>query len=303
MTPPRLLVLDVARGLAVVAMVGFHLTWDLGHFHYIDPGVPYAPAFKLFGHAIAVTFLFVAGVSLALAHRVFRPRAYWRRLALIAGAALLVTAGTAITFPSSFVFFGILHCIAAASLLALPFLLLPAPAALVAAATLVAAPIVASGAFFDAPLWWWSGLSTFEPLTNDYRPFTPWAGVLLFGLGAAKLARWETRAAPAATRPGATMRGLGLLGRHSLAIYLLHQPALFAGFSALALLLPQEPPASFVEACVAQCVDSGARAETCRNACDCTAREIERQDALAGVASEAERRRRIDTVASACVSR
>ncbi|ATQ68447.1 MULTISPECIES: heparan-alpha-glucosaminide N-acetyltransferase [Methylosinus] len=303
MTRPRLLALDVARGLAVVAMIVFHLTWDLGHFHYIDPGIPFTSAFKLFGHAIAVTFLFVAGVSLALAHRVFRPRAYWRRLALIAGAALLVTAATAIAFPSSFVFFGILHCIAAASLVALPFLFLSAPAALVAGAALVAAPLVASGSFFDAPLWWWSGLSTFEPLTNDYRPLTPWAGVLLFGLGAAKLARWEAGAAPAATRPGAAMRGFGWLGRHSLALYLLHQPALFAGFSALALLLPQERPASFVEACVAQCVVSGARAETCRNACDCTAREIERQDALVGAASEAERRSRIDAVARACVSR
>jgi uncharacterized membrane protein len=296
---PRLLALDVMRGLAVVAMVGFHFTWDLGHFRYIDPAIPYSPAFKLFGHGIAVTFLSVAGVSLALAHRIFRPRAYWRRLALIVGAALLVTAATAIAFPSSFVFFGILHCIAAASLVALPFLFLPAPAALLAGVALVAAPLLARGAFFDAPVWWWTGLSTFEPLTNDYRPLTPWAGALLIGLGAGKLAPWE--AAP--ERPGAAMRGLGWLGRHSLALYLLHQPALFAGFSALSLLVPQERPASFIEACVAQCVAAGASAATCRNACECTAHEIERQDALAGAASEDERRRRIDAVARACLAK
>ncbi|MBY6243536.1 heparan-alpha-glucosaminide N-acetyltransferase [Methylosinus sp. Sm6] len=298
----RLILLDVARGLAVAAMFAFHFTWDLGHFRYIDPAMPYAPAFKLFGHSIAATFLFVAGVSLALAHVVFRPRAYFRRLAAITAAAALVTVATWLAFPSAFVFFGILHCIAAASLLALPFLLLPAAAALLAGAALAAAPIFARDAFFDAPLWWWTGLSTFEPLANDYRPVTPWAGVLVLGVGAAKLARSRLRAADGEARPGAATRGLAFLGRHSLALYLLHQPLLFAGFSALALALPQEHSAGFAEACLARCVASGASATTCRAACDCTAREIERRDALAGAASEAERRSRIDAIARACVA-
>ena len=52
--------------------------------------------------------------------------AYWRRFLIIAGAAALVSVGTYFVFPGAFVFFGILHCIAAASLVALPFLFLPA---------------------------------------------------------------------------------------------------------------------------------------------------------------------------------
>jgi uncharacterized membrane protein len=372
----RLAPLDITRGLAVLAMFVFHFTWDLGHFGHIDPAIPYAPAFKLFGHAIAAAFLFVAGVSLVLAHgRGFRAGAFWRRLALVGGAALLVTAATWFAFPSAFVFFGILHCVAAASLLALPLLFLPGAAALLAGAALVAAPLVARDAFFDAPTWWWTGLSTFEPLTNDYRPLTPWAGILLVGVGVARLARWETPAAPSDARPGksykkemapeeafpppppggrssaegaregapspslraephpgplrgptlplkgrvarpflhstdgpdarpgAAMRGLGLLGRHSLALYLLHQPLFFAAFSAAAVLLPAAPAPGFEEACRAQCVGAGGSEERCRDACACTAREVIRRNALAGAASEEERRSRVQAVARECAAK
>lgn len=267
---------DAARGLAVLAMFMFHFGWDLGHFGYIDPGIPYSFAYKSFGHAITATFLFVAGVSLVLAHgRIFRAGAFWRRLALVGGAAILVTGGTYIAFPSSFVFFGILHCIAAASLLALPFLFLPWPAALLAAAALVAAPFFARAPLFDAPLLWWTGLSTFEPLTNDYRPLMPWAGALLAGVGAAKLARVEI-ATRTDSRMGAAARGLVLLGRHSLALYLLHQPVFFAGFMAAGMLLAPAQEAGFVEVCRAQCVAAGADAQNCAKACDCAARETAR---------------------------
>jgi len=296
----RLLWLDVARGLAVLAMFAFHFGWDLGHFGHIDPDIPYSDAYKAFGHATAASFLFIAGVSLALAHgRVFRAAAYWRRLALLIGAALLVSGATYIAFPASFVFFGILHCIAAASLLALPFLFLPWPAAFVAGFALVAASFFARAPVFDAPVFWWTGLSTFEPLTNDYRPLAPWAGALLIGVGAAKLARLGV-AVVEDSRGGVTARGLAFLGRRSLALYLVHQPVFFAGFTAVAMLLAPMQNARFEEACRAQCVASGADAQKCEKACDCAAREAARQDVMPEATTE-EGRARLETIARACV--
>ncbi|MBG0809591.1 DUF1624 domain-containing protein [Methylosinus sp. H3A] len=299
----RLLWLDVARGLAVLAMFAFHFGWDLGHFGHIDPDIPYTRAYMAFGHAVAVSFLFIAGVSLALAHgRVFRAGAYWRRLALVIGAALLVSAATYVAFPASFVFFGILHCIAAASLLALPFLVLPWPAALVAGFALVAASFFARASFFDAPFFWWTGLSTFEPLTNDYRPLTPWAGALFFGVGAAKLARLG--AAPRTdSRGGAAALGLAFLGRHSLALYLAHQPVFFAGFTAVAMLFAPVQNARFEEACRAQCVASGAEARKCATACDCVARQATQDGALSEDTSEDNRRLRLEAIARVCVAK
>lgn len=305
--PRRRVGVDVARGLAVLAMFAFHFTWDLGHFGYIDADFPYSPGFKAFGHAIAASFLFIAGMSLALAHgNAPRWPKFWRRLAVVTAAALLVSGATYLTFPNAFVFFGILHCIAVSSVLALPFLFLPWPAALAAAAAVLIAPSLARNAIFDAPQWWWTGLSTFEPLTNDYQPLLPWAGAMLAGVGAMK-ALGGSLFSPArvSARPGKATAGVVFLGRHSLVFYLAHQPLFFAGFAAAALLIAR-PAATenirFEDACRRQCVASGGGEETCRAACACTAREVARQDALAGVSNEMERRRRIDAIARSCVA-
>lgn len=303
----RLIGVDVARGLAVLAMFAFHFTWDLGHFGYIDADLPFSLPVKAAGHVIAASFLFIAGLSLVLAHgRGFRARGFRRRIATIAAAAAIVSAATFLAFPNSFVFFGILHCIAAASLLALPFLYLPWQAALAAAAALAVAPAVARNAAFDAPQWWWTGLSTFEPLTNDYQPLFPWAGALLAGVAAAKaFGSLLSASAAASGSPGKAVGGLVFLGRHSLALYLAHQPLFFAAFAAAALLLPPAAPESsgFEDACRAQCLASGAKEETCRAACACTAREIAREGALLGISDETEKRARVATIARGCAAR
>ncbi len=274
--PGRLALLDAARGFAVVAMVAYHLVWDLGNFDYIDPWFPYSAWFKSSGHAIALSFLFIAGVSLVLAHErnaSFWP--FWRRLARLAAAAALVSLGTYFVFPQSFVFFGILHCIAAASLLAAPFLFLPWPAALVAAAAAFLAPRFLAAPAFDAPWLSWIGLSTVEPATNDYRPLLPWSGALLAGVAFAKFPG-ALRALGAVPPPGdwgARAAGaVNWLGRHSLAIYLLHQPLLFGIFFALARLsAPSEDQfaKNFVAACEIRCEADGGELDFCHAACLC----------------------------------
>ena len=34
--------IDLSRGLAIVGMAGYHLTWDLANFHLVSPGLPYS---------------------------------------------------------------------------------------------------------------------------------------------------------------------------------------------------------------------------------------------------------------------
>jgi uncharacterized membrane protein len=65
---------------------------------------------------------------------------------------------------------------------------------------------------------------THKPPTEDHVPLLPWFGVVLVGvaLGAAL-----PRARVALDRMGRlSPRWLGWLGRHSLLIYLVHQPVL-----------------------------------------------------------------------------
>ncbi|MEF3365889.1 heparan-alpha-glucosaminide N-acetyltransferase [Methylocystis sp. 9N] len=316
MTQRRWGALDAARGLAVVAMIVFHSIWDLSYFGYAPATLPWSAPMRLFGHSIAFAFLFVAGVALTLAHRdCIRWRAFWRRFAIVAGAAALVTIGTYVVFPSAYVFFGILHCIAAASLLALPFLRAPWPLALVAAVFFLAGPELFASPAFNSNWLQWLGLSTSEPMTQDWRPLFPWTGALLLGVavGRAILSHGEKAGAggegvlPQAPRLVATSAERGwlfFLGRHSLIIYLAHQPLLFALFTALVALAP--PPidtADFVASCEARCVEAGGKRKICYDGCLCTALEAVRSKALEGVTDEKERGRRLDEIAQRCVDR
>ena len=116
----RIDAVDLARGLALVAMTTFHFGWDLEMFGFADRGFASQPAMIWYARAIASSFLVLVGISFALAHRGgVRAGPFLRRLAMIAGAALLITVATRIATPDIYIFFGILHHIALASLLAL----------------------------------------------------------------------------------------------------------------------------------------------------------------------------------------
>ena len=227
--PARIPALDIARSLALVAMVVFHFTFDLELFGYLRPGTTTMPGpWRALAVVTAVSFLFLAGVSLWLAHGpAIRWRAFWGRFAKVAGAAALVTAGTYVAFPDAFVFFGILHSIALCSLLGLAALRLAAPVTLALAVAVFYAPDFARSDIFNAPVFWWTGLQTVPLRTVDYEPVFPWFAPFLVGLALSKLADrsglWARLSNPA---PSRVATWLSWPGKHSLIIYLLHQPIL-----------------------------------------------------------------------------
>jgi uncharacterized membrane protein len=306
----RIPLVDAARGTAIVAMFVFHLTWDFSYFGYIDPQFVLGQPFSIFGDTIGSSFLGLAGASLVLAHAPrFRAGAYLRHLAMIIVAAAAISVATYIFMPDGFIFFGILHCIALASLIALPFLFLPWWGAALVAALAIAAPRLLISPAFDAPVWWWTGLSTFEPRTNDYRPILPWLGLLLCGVALMKigdrfafrelLARWQPR--------NFVSRGVVFGGRHSLAIYLVHQPIFFGLVWLLAILAPPSgasADARFFASCRSQCEGAGQPQPTCSAVCTCVADEL-REEGLwtRTVANQLQRdeRERLGELARSCL--
>lgn len=227
----RMPLVDGARGFALVAMTVFHFCWDLAMFRQIDPQVMTSPGMIWFARSIAGSFLFIVGFSIVLAHQErFRARSFAWRMAKIIAAASAITAATWFATPDAFIFFGILHHIALASLLALLFLQVPwwANAAL-AMFFLVARDLLRSPAL-DDPWWWWTGLSQITPVSNDYVPVFPFFGMVLAGIAAAQWSRqagfWPKLAAPALAGGAGCM--LRFIGRHSLVYYLLHQPVMIA---------------------------------------------------------------------------
>jgi uncharacterized membrane protein len=237
--PARLHLVDAARGTALVAMLIYHFAWDLNYFELIsaEMGEGGAAGWVLFARLTAGSFLFLVGLSLVLADRSgLRIRAFMYRVGLIAGTAVLLTAITLWLTPEEFIYFGILHCIAVSSVLGLPFLRLPIWIVLVVACICFAAPSLLAGPAFDGPAVRWLGLMSYFPETSDYEPLLPWFGVVLLGIAAARIALplWGA-AACAAWKPGTgASRLLTWAGRHSLGIYILHQPLLLTGVYLLA---------------------------------------------------------------------
>lgn len=229
MTAHRIPAIDLARTLALLAMAGYHLTFDLMLFGHLPPGFVFQGPWPLIARAIASSFLFLAGVSLWLAHgnRIRWP-GFWTRFTMVAGAAALVTIATYFAMGGNFIRWGILHAIAAGSLIGLAFLRAPALLTIAVAAAAFAAPHLLRSEVFNAPHWIWLGLSTQIPPMMDYEPLLPWLCPVLIGIATAKLMtragawdkvrRWQ---------PGPLGRAVLWPGKHSLAIYLIHQPVLF----------------------------------------------------------------------------
>jgi uncharacterized membrane protein len=239
----RIAAVDVARGVAIVSMVAYHATLDLGPQFYglIAVDALNDPVLRWVARLTAGTFLFLVGVSLVLAHRNgFRLNRFLRRLAILIAAAAAVTIATYFFVPYGFVRFGILHAIAAVSVIGVLFLRAPLWLVGIGAVAAFAAPAFLRAPFFDAPFWVWLGLSTpfGIPPMFDYVPVLPWLGPTLLGILATRIALamrlderwsgWEPR--------GFIPRALQWAGRWSLVIYLTHQLILLAPYFAMEML-------------------------------------------------------------------
>lgn len=277
----RIAIIDIARALAIVAMAIYHFTWDLEHFSYLPEGLTGQGGWRIFARCIASSFLFLVGFSLVLAHgRAIRWRKFLVRLAQISAGALAVTVATLFATPNSFVFFGILHHIALASLLGLAFLRLPAVVTGLCGVLVVAAPVFVGLPCFDSRWLAWIGwFSDTMPLSNDLVPIFPFFGAVLIGIAAGRLAvdrgflavmrGWNDRLAK--------LQPLEFAGRHALIIYLVHQPLLYGLVALATLVAPPDRDAIFLGDCTRACLASQ-DAAFCADYCGCAERRLKEED-------------------------
>ena len=210
-------------------MVCFHIVFDLQMFGHLPFGTTLHPVLYWHARLVAGSFLFLAGVSLWLAHgQGIRWPAFWRRWIKLVAAAALVTVATYVALPEYFVYFGILHCIAASSLIGLFALRLPAAAVAALGAVIMVASYILPDPAFNAPLLRFIGLATEPAMTVDFEPLFPWVGPFLLGLASAKWASARGLLHRLTLPDTPVLRRLALPGQHSLMVYLVHQPILIA---------------------------------------------------------------------------
>ncbi|MEM0360323.1 MAG: heparan-alpha-glucosaminide N-acetyltransferase [Candidatus Diapherotrites archaeon] len=215
--------LDAVRGIAVALMVVFHILFDIKYFGFLTLEVP-----DFFWWAmptiIAFIFLSIAGISLSISYaRNPAPERFLLRGTKIFFLGLLITIATWIYPRDGFIVFGILHLIGLSIILSIPFLQLK-KANLLLGLIIIFAGFFLQTQYFGFPWLLWLGFIPKGFYSLDYYPLLPWFGIVLFGIFVGKEAYPSGKRNFKKSIEPKPLRFLSFLGRHSLAIYLLHQP-------------------------------------------------------------------------------
>jgi uncharacterized membrane protein len=210
--------IDFLRGVALVFMVIFNYSFALKYFGIVS--FESWHYWWLFPRLIASAFILLAGISLWISwSRNPSGKRLAKRGTKIFLYGFIITAVTWLLYPEYAILFGILHLIGISIILSVPFLknnrlLLPVSAILILAGFyLNSLALEFSPVFFAIP-------QAFQ--TFDYFPLLPWFGMMLLGvlIGIRIHGKLKISKQPA-------FAGIfSYLGRHSLLIYFLHQPAL-----------------------------------------------------------------------------
>ena len=206
----RIWELDALRGLMILIMVFIHLCFDLDYFRGID--LVKNPVLQFCMDHCGVSFVILSGLCAVLGRRSVR------RGLQVLGGGLLITAVT-----------GGMYLLGTCMLLWPLFRRLPTWVLAVLGAALVALGVWAETAVFGS--WWLISLGLTPPdfCSSDYFPLLPYLGWFLLGACLGRLLYPRRRSLlpdfPAGAWP---VRALRWCGVHSLWIYLLHQPVLYA---------------------------------------------------------------------------
>jgi uncharacterized membrane protein len=224
----RIWEIDFLRGVSIILMVGYHLLYDLGEFRGMTKVLFFSTDLDSTGWTVAQSFfaaLFVvlSGISGTLTRSNIR-----RGLRLLA-VSLAVTAVTYIIDPSQAIWFGILQCLGVSILVYGAAFQKTGPAACAAWGALV----LGLGSFLPAVkkalavrFDWLLPLGLHSPTFSsfDYFPLIPWFGVFLIGAALGKTV-YASRRSLLPWRLPVTF--VNVAGRHSLLIYIVHQPVLY----------------------------------------------------------------------------
>lgn len=223
----RIWELDALRGLCILGVVAVHFVYDLVELYALVQW-DYPPLFSFIMNWGGILFFLMSGISVTLGRRCIR------RGLLVIGGGLIISAVTYGMYRFGFagkgliIYFGVLHCLGVCMLLWPIFRKLPHWALALFGLALVALGFYLRelpwvDTYFLMPLGIpWKGFSS-----SDYFPLLPYFGFFLMGSALGKsVYKNKESLFPRANTNNLVIRFFLLCGKHSLWIYLLHQPIL-----------------------------------------------------------------------------
>lgn len=222
--------INLLRLTAVVAMLIYHFLFLLIYFKLSLLEYSSGPLHWL-GQYARFTFLILVGLCLSISYQKWQtknhPQTFYLRqlkrgltLLLI---AILITISTYLFTPTEYIKFGILHHIATVILLSLPLIKYPKLSLALALSLIFFTP---APSLPNTPLNYILGLSANIPETWDYFSLLQWFPLTLIGIFLGHYLYRNNHRQFQLPKFLSTTK-LGLTGKSSLIIYLIHPPAFY----------------------------------------------------------------------------
>lgn len=233
----RYTALDIFRAIAIIAMVAYHTLWDM--VYIFDADIPWykTEAGFVFQQSICWSFILLSGFCWSLGKRKLR------RAVTVLVCSLIITVVTALAMPENIILHGVLSLLGTAMLVTIPlekiFKKLPPFIGLTLSAVLfvltynVSDGSLGFGDFVIARLpdfLYVNNITAFFGFphsgfySSDYFPLLPWLFLFLCGYFLYRIAEKKDLMKYLSS---VSCKPLEFIGRHSLEIYMAHQPIIY----------------------------------------------------------------------------
>lgn len=228
----RYTVIDILRGIAILNMVAYHALWDVVYVHDIRLDWFRSDGATAWQLSIRWAFILLSGFCWSMGRRKLK------RGLLVLGCSALITGVTVVMMPGNAIWFGVLTLLGAAMLLTIPLERLfqkgsPYIGLVACCLLFLLTENVELGRVggWSLPEWLYANhLTAFFGFphrgfsSTDYVPLLPWLFAFWMGYFFYRIFRKEglLRHLSAVTCPP-----LEWLGRHSLILYMVHQPVVY----------------------------------------------------------------------------
>ncbi|TYQ16642.1 UNVERIFIED_CONTAM: putative membrane protein [Acetivibrio alkalicellulosi] len=208
--------IDFARGILIILMTILHTLFNLEYFYSIP--INYSSGFvNIIRIMVASSFILVSGISTSFS------RSSFKRGMIVLFAALMVTFASYIFNSTGYISFGILHMLSICMISSHLIKRLKTHAIFLLSIILGLSVFILPYIKVTSNYFFMFGLYTNSFISLDYYPLIPWSGLFVFGIGISKVI-YKKKISIFKMRLSDNV--INFFGRHSLLIYLVHQPVI-----------------------------------------------------------------------------